>query len=172
MARCPRTIPLRRFTPACLLLLLATLACQTSPTGNAAPATRTPANTREPRRGASALVRDLSQDQAAGGHELRQRLRRERNISAASTWTDRQTAEQAIGAALEHNRETIDHWLNRPGGHPNLVIDYAGDPSHPIGRSLRRDADQPEPCSHATVVLKWTGDKDYYVLTSYPECRA
>ncbi len=183
MARCPRTIPLRRFTPACLLLLLATLACQTSPTGNAAPATRTPANTREPTRGASALVRDLSQDQAAGGHtlrkhvgrtddELRQRLRRERNISAASTWTDRQTAEQAIGAALAHNRETIDHWLNRPGGHPNLVIDYAGDPSHPIGRSLRRDADQPEPCSHATVVLKWTGDKDYYVLTSYPECRA
>jgi hypothetical protein len=52
------------------------------------------------------------------------------------------------------------------------VLDYDGDPSHPIGRSLRRDADQPEPCSHATVVLKWNGDKDYYVLTSYPECRA
>jgi hypothetical protein len=52
------------------------------------------------------------------------------------------------------------------------VIDYDGDPSHPIGRTLNRDADQAEPCSHATIVLKWSGPSDYYVLTSYPECRA
>ena len=25
--------------------------------------------------------------------------------------------------------------------------------------------------SHATIVLKWTGPNNYYVLTSYPECR-
>jgi len=126
---------------------------------------------------------DLSQDEAAGGHtlrkhvgrsdeELRQRLHHERNIAAASTWSDRATAERAVGTAIEQNREKIERWLNRQGGHPNLVVDYDGDPSHPIGRTLRRDADQTEPCSHATVVLRWTGPIDYYVLTSYPECRA
>lgn len=127
--------------------------------------------------------RDLSQDEAAGGHtlrkhvgrsdeELRERLRHERNISAASTWTDRDTAEQAVGTAIAENHEKIDRWLERTGGHPNLVIDYDGDSAHPVGRSLRRDADQPEPCAHATIVLKWTGPNDYYVLTAYPECRA
>jgi Bacterial CdiA-CT RNAse A domain len=163
-------------------LLLAALTCQTSPTGNAAPPAGAAPTSREVRQGASAPSRDLSQDEAAGGHtlrkhvgrsddELRQRLRRERNIAAASTWTDRETAERAVGTALEENRDKIDGWVNRPGGHPTLVIDYNGDSSHPIGRSLRRDADQPETCSRATIVLKWTGANDYYVLTSYPECR-
>jgi Bacterial CdiA-CT RNAse A domain len=126
--------------------------------------------------------RDLSQDESAGGHtlrkhvgrtddQLRERLRHERNISAASTWTDRETAEHAVGAALDQNRSKIERWLNREGGHPNLVVDYDGDPSHPIGRSLRRDADQPQPCAHATMVLRWVPPSDYYVLTSYPECR-
>lgn len=125
---------------------------------------------------------DLSQDESAGGHtlrkhvgrtndQLRERLRHERNISAASTWTDRDTAEHAVGIALEQNRAKIERWLNREGGHPNLVIDYDGEPSHPLGRSLRRGADQPEPCAQATIVLRWTGPNDYYVLTSYPECR-
>ena len=100
-----------------------------------------------------------------------ERLRHEHNISAASTWNDRETAERAVGVALQQNRDKIDRWLNRSGGHPNLVIDYDGDASHPIGRSLARGADEPQPCAHATVVLKWTGPNEYYVLTSYPECR-
>lgn len=127
-------------------------------------------------------IHDLSRDESAGGHtlrkhvgrndeQLRERLQHERSISAASSWTDRETAERAVGLALEQNREKIDRWRNREGGHPNLVIDYESDRSHPIGRSLRRDADQPEPCTHATIVLRWTSPNDYYVLTSYPECR-
>jgi len=130
----------------------------------------------------SGLSRDLSQDESAGGHtlrkhvgrtddQLRERLRHERNISAASTWTDLETAERAVGVALEQNRAKIDRWLGREGGHPNLVVDYDGNPSQPIGRSLRRDADQPEPCAHATIVLRWAPPDSYYVLTSYPECR-
>src|SRR5215475_9666075 len=50
---------------------------------------------------------NLERDEERGGHtlekhvgrtdfELRERLKRERNISAASTWTDRITAEQTI----------------------------------------------------------------------------
>jgi CDI toxin RNase A-like protein len=131
---------------------------------------------------ASGAVRDLSQDESAGGHtlkkhvgrtddQLRERLERERHISAASTWTDLPTAEQAVGTALAQNQDRINRWLDRSGNRPNLVVDYDGDPAHPVGRSLRRGEDQAQPCSHATVVLKWAGDRDYYVLTTYPECR-
>jgi Bacterial CdiA-CT RNAse A domain len=124
---------------------------------------------------------DLSQDEAAGGHtlkkhvgrtddQLRERLQDEPRISAASTWTDRATAEQAVGTALAQNQDRINRWLDRSGNRPNLVLDYAGD--NPVGRTLRRGADQAEPCSHAMLVLKWAGDRNYYVLTTYPECRS
>lgn len=122
---------------------------------------------------------DLSQDEAAGGHtlkkhvgrsdeELRERLRRERNISAASTYTDRETAERAVGGAIDANKQKIQRWLEREGGHPNLVLDYDSD--RPVGRTLRRGSDSVEPCSHAVVVLKWDDGGQYHVLTSYPEC--
>jgi Bacterial CdiA-CT RNAse A domain len=165
-----------------IYLLLAFIGCQPAQTGTgASPSARE--SFREEGRSASTAVRDLSQDEAAGGHtlrkhvgrtddELRQRLRHERNIAAASSWTDRETAERAVGVAIEQNRDKIDHWLTRSGGHANLVIDYDGDASHPVGRTLNRDSGQAEPCSHATIVLKWSGPRDYYVLTSYPECRA
>jgi hypothetical protein len=103
--------------------------------------------------------------------ELRERLQHEQKIAAASTWTDRATAEKAVGAALAENQEKVEHWLDRPGGHANLVLDYDGDPAHPVGRTLLRGSDQSEPCSHALIVLKWRADRNYYVLTSYPECR-
>lgn len=182
MSGCKRITVFKNCALPFLLLSLMQVACQSSQPGSTQYASGLSA-TREEHRAASGSVRDLSQDEAAGGHtlrkhvgrsdeELRQRLRHERNIAAASTWSDRETAERAVGTAVEHNRERIERWLDRQGGHPNLVIDYDGDPSRPIGRTLRRDADQAEPCSHATVVLKWTGPNDYYVLTSYPECRA
>lgn len=124
--------------------------------------------------------RDLSQDEAAGGHilrkhvgrsdeQLRERLEHERHISAASTYTNREIAELAVGTALQQQHEKVQRWLEREGGHPNLVLDY--DSQHPVGRSLRRGENQSEPCSHALVVLKWAGPNNFYVLTSYPECR-
>ncbi len=173
---CATVVP--RCLLAALLALSSLLGCQSSSPTGAAASNRDHSTTPETR---VASPHDLSQDEEAGGHtlrkhvgrtdeELRQRLRRERNIAAASTWTDRATAEAAVGAALRQNREGIDRWINRPGGHPNFVIDYDSD--RPLGRSLRRNADQPEPCAHATIVLKWSGPRDYYVLTSYPECRS
>jgi len=62
----------------------------------------------------------------------------------------------------------IQRWLEREGGHPNLVLLYDSD--HPIGRTIHRGGDQSEPCSHALVVLKWDEGGKYHVLTSYPEC--
>lgn len=124
--------------------------------------------------------RDLSQDEAAGGHvlrkhvgrtddELRERLEQERNISGASTYTDRPTAERAIGGALGQSKDRIQRWLSRSGGHPNLVLDYDSD--QPIGRTMNRGDRQSRPCAHALVVLKYDPPDSYHVLTSYPECR-
>ena len=124
--------------------------------------------------------RDLSQDEAAGGHilrkhvgqtdeQLRQRLEREARITGASTYTDRPTAERAVGAAIAASEDRIQRWLGRSGGHPNLVLDYDSDA--PIGRTINRGESQSRPCAHALVVLKYSGPGQYYVLTSYPECR-
>jgi hypothetical protein len=139
-----------------------------------------PSITRADNQAINGPVRDLSQDEAAGGHilrkhvgqteeQLRQRLQRERNITGASTYTDRATAERAVGAAIAQSRNRIDNWLNRSGGHPNLVLDY--DSETPIGRTMNRGENQSHPCAHALVVLKYAGLNEYYVLTSYPECR-
>jgi Bacterial CdiA-CT RNAse A domain len=125
--------------------------------------------------------RDLSRDEAAGGHilrkhvgqtddELRDRLRREPRITGASTYTDRATADRAVGEAIAQSPDRIERWLNRAGGHPNLVIDY--DSPVPIGRTINRGESESHTCAHAIVVLKYSGTNDYYVLTSYPECRS
>jgi hypothetical protein len=126
-------------------------------------------------------VRDLSQDEVAGGHilrrhvgqtddELRERLERERGITGASTYTDRSTAEHAVGAAIADSQDRIQRWLNRSGGHPNLVLDY--DSPVPIGRTINRGESEAHPCAHALIVLKYARPNEYYVLTSYPECRS
>jgi hypothetical protein len=124
--------------------------------------------------------RDLAQDEAAGGHvlrkhvgrtddELRDRLRRERNISGSSTYTERATAERAIGDAIVQSHAKIERWLSRSGGRPNLVLDYDSD--QPLGRTMNRGDSQSRPCSHAVIVLKYDPPANYHVLTSYPECR-
>jgi hypothetical protein len=129
---------------------------------------------------ASGPARDLSQDEAAGGHILRkhvgrsdeqllERLDRERNISGASTYTGRATAERVVGTAIAQSQDRIQRWLDRSGGHPNLVLDYDSD--QPIGRTINRGERQSHPCSHALVVLKYDPPSGYHVLTSYPECR-
>ena len=102
--------------------------------------------------------------------ELADRLRRERQISAASTCTDRPTAERSVGAALAGGGSKLASWLRRSGRRPNLVLNYVEGSRRPIGRSLMRGGNRPVSCSRAIVVLRWDDRKDrYYVLTSYPE---
>ncbi len=130
---------------------------------------------------ANGPVRDLRRDEAEGGHilrkhvgqteaQLRERLERERNITGASTYTDRSTAEHVVGAAIAQSQEQIESWLSQPGRHPNLVLDY--DTYAPIGRSMNRGEVHSHVCEHAIVVLRYMGPDRYYVLTSYPECRS
>jgi hypothetical protein len=122
---------------------------------------------------------DLERDERRGGHtlarhvgrsdaDLRARLRREPQISAASTYTDLVTAERVVALALAQHRRRVDDWLSRQGARPNLALDYrAGD--EPIGRSLTRRGQRVVDCSDAVVVLRWDGGNGFYVLTSYPE---
>jgi hypothetical protein len=124
--------------------------------------------------------RDLAADEERGGHtlarhvgksdaELDARLRLERKISAASTWSDRETAERVVGSALANGSERLARWLERPSPRPNLVLGARSDDDKPIGRSLRRGERRPRDCSAAKVVLKDAGDSDWFVLTAYPE---
>jgi hypothetical protein len=123
---------------------------------------------------------DLERDEQRGGHtldrhvgrtdaELQERLERERNISAASTWTDRTTAEEVVAEALRAERRRIESWVRRGERRPNLALHY--DAGRAIGRSLRRGENQVVPCTSAVIVLKASGPDSFYVLTTYPEAR-
>ena len=172
-----------------LLLVLASVAlhagCQATPSpqpgATVAEVQRTqPQRAPEPAPAASAERHDLGQDERRGGHtlarhvgrtddDLRDRLKREPQISAASTYTDRPTAERAVAAALAHDRTRINRWLEREGQRPNLTIDYHDASGASIGRSLMRRSSRVVSCSDALVVLRWDGRDGFYVLTSYPE---
>jgi len=123
---------------------------------------------------------NLGRDEQRGGHtlarhvartedELRERLVHERNISAASTWTDRATAEAVVGEALaaEHNR--VETWMRRGYPRANLALHFSA--GRVIGRSLRHGDSRAVDCSSAVIVLRADGPEDFYVLTTYPEAR-
>jgi hypothetical protein len=125
--------------------------------------------------------RDLSADEAMGGHtlarhvgktddELRARLLREPNISSASSYTDRTTAEAVVGAALSSGGPSFEAWRRRTGRRPNFVLHFAA--RRVIGRSIARGRRDAAPCEDALVVLRWDDRRQrFYVLTSYPERR-
>ena len=129
---------------------------------------------------ASSAGYDLGRDEQHGGHtlarhvartdeELRERLARERNISAASTWTDRETAETVVGQALTTERGRLESWMRRGFPRANLALHYNA--GRVIGRSLRRRDSQTVDCSNAVIVLRADGPDSFYVLTTYPEAR-
>jgi CDI toxin RNase A-like protein len=131
--------------------------------------------------GEAVPVRDLSVDESMGGHtlarhvgktdaELADRLRREPQISSASTFTDRGVAERAVGAALASAGGRLAAWQSRSGRRPNLVLHFVDQARQPFGRSLSRGRQASVPCDRVLVVLRWDARSDrFYVLTSYPE---
>lgn len=130
----------------------------------------TPASNQAPRR-------DLSRDEAAGGHtlerhvgrtdqQLLQRLRDEPDISAASTYPDRDTAERVVGAALQRHQSRIADWVRQGANRSNLALDF--DAGEVIGRSIARGRTTAREVTSATIVLRASG-QGWYVLTSYPD---
>jgi hypothetical protein len=132
------------------------------------------------RRDAAPVRRDLQADEARGGHtiarhvgrtdaQLRERLARE-SISAASTYTDLDTAERVVGLTLRRHAARVQRWEAREGPRPNLVLPFAAPDQPPIGRVLQRGAREAVEAYAAVVVLRWRPDGSF-VLTSYPEAR-
>jgi len=122
---------------------------------------------------------DLGRDEERGGHtlerhvartdeQLQERLQRE-HISAASSWTDRETAEAAVGQALRSQHDRIETWTQRGYPRANLALHYNA--GRTVGRSLRRGDAQTIPCTSAVIVLHADGPSTFYVLTTYPEDR-
>lgn len=151
-----------------------------APTRTPAAATATPApsRTRTPSTAAASALRDLDADEARGGHtlarhvgksdeELRDRLRREPDISAASSYTDQDAAERTVGMALRNERAKVTSW-EKASSHPNLVLRVTMPTV--IGRSVRQGSSVARDVKSAVVVLRWAGP-GWYVLTSYPEDR-
>jgi hypothetical protein len=129
-----------------------------------------------------AACADLTAAERVGGHtlarhvgrtddELRERLRREPGIAAASTYTDVETARRVVIGALQRARRRVDAWAGRSGARSNLAVEYEGRPDEVIGRTLLRGERRTRACTRAVVVLRWPRDGSCYVLTSYPEYR-
>jgi len=123
---------------------------------------------------------DLQRDEERGGHtlkkhvgrtdrQLQERLEHERSISAASTWTDLDSAETTVAAALHAERGKIENWIRRGYPRANLALHF--DAGRVIGRSLRRSDVQSVDCTAAVIVLRADGPDSFYVLTTYPEAR-
>lgn len=143
----------------------------TRPAGSTATPSSTP--------GASTERRDLSIDESRGGHtlerhvgksdaELLARLKAEPDISAASTYPDRATAERVVARVLSARKADVTKWENRTGSRPNLALRL--DFGEVIGRSIEQGKTRAIEVEDAVVVLRWAGS-DWYVLTSYPEDR-
>ena len=104
--------------------------------------------------------------------DLRDRLAQQPGISAASTYTDRATAERVIGDDAGARTRA-----GRPLVGPHRLAPESRARLHgPAGR--RRSAGRCGavtrrvlPCTDAIVVLRWDARRGYYVLTSYPERR-
>lgn len=173
----------RRLSVAAFMLLaLCGCGSSGSPTSvqqNAAAQPALPPAIAQPRPAPRTPAHDLSADEAMGGHTLQrhvgrsdadliERLRREPQISSASTYTDRETAEHVIAAALQSDNRSYAAWRQRSGRRPNFVLRYRAD--RVIGRSVARGHSSSVPCDRAVIVLRWDdGRQRAYVLTSYPE---
>lgn len=167
-------------------LLLCLVAMHGSGCGNAPPSSeqqreaRPPAQTAGTTKGAALERYNLERDEERGGHtlsrhvartdaQLEERLRRERNISAASTWTDRETAEETVAEALRAERGRGESWMRHGYPRANLALHYSA--GRPVGRSLRRGESAAVTCTDAVIVLRADGPDSFYVLTAYPEAR-
>lgn len=120
----------------------------------------------------------LTAHESLGGHtlarhlgltptELANRLTAQIALPRASSFTDRETAEQAISDAINANQTQITKWLADTAA--RLQINYTA--ANPIGISLARGATSTLAVQSLQVILRRdsTVSLGYYILTAYPE---
>ena len=141
-----------------------------APVNTSAPTAPTPTTAPDSasRSTASGETYDLAVDEAKGGHtltrhvertdaQLRERLDRERNISAASTYTDRAIAERTVARAFAREAARVSAWRGRSGKPAKPGAELSRLRWRVLGRTLRRGRSSSEPCTNAIVVLRWDG---------------
>jgi Bacterial CdiA-CT RNAse A domain len=119
----------------------------------------------------------LDAHEAAGGHtlekhvgkteaELKQRLETDRQISAASSFTNRSIAEAAIGEAINRNERAIASWLRSREN--RYTIDYNA--NRKVGITLRRRASKASSTSSLKIIFQRSKKlpPGYFILTAYP----
>ena len=122
-------------------------------------------------------ARVLTAHEQAGGHllarhvgqteeQLARRLAAEPNISAASSFTTRETADAAVAATLQSNSGRISSWL--AGAGERLVLNHRM--GKPVGISLMRGAAHAVSASSVRIVLVRDSalPNGYRILTGYP----
>lgn len=119
----------------------------------------------------------LDAHEAAGGHtlerhvgkteaELKQRLEIDRQIAAASSFTNRSIAEAAIGEAISRNERSIASWLRSRDN--RYTIDYNA--NRKVGITLRRRVSKASSTSSLKIVFQRSTKlpPGYFILTAYP----
>ncbi|MEY3870862.1 MAG: hypothetical protein RLZZ338_4756 [Cyanobacteriota bacterium] len=120
----------------------------------------------------------LTAHESAGGHtlarhvdltetELSNRLATQTTLPRASSFLNREIAEQAISDAIDANQTQITNWLS--GNSARLQINHTA--TNPIGVTLTRGAPSTVPAQNLQIVLRRdsTVRLGYYILTAYPE---
>src|ERR1700682_1574097 len=175
---------MRQTVIAALLLLAAAIVTwqrSSGPTPTHAPSITTAANEQAAPASAANDLSDLERSESMGGHTMRkhvgrsdadldERLIREVNISAASTYTDKAAAQRVVSAAIAQNAARIDAWLASAAPGNTLALHYHG--REVVVRALERGDAQASDRTSAIVVLRKADDGSYFVLTSYPESSA
>ncbi len=172
---------MRQTVIAALLLIAAAIAVwqrSAGPTHMQAPSEGTTASAEAEPASAANDSSDLERSESMGGHtlrkhvghsdaDLRERLIREPNISAASTYTDQTAAQHVVSVAIMQNAARIEEWLASAAPGNTLTLHYRG--SDVIGRGMQRGDGEASDRTSAIVVLRKTDNGNYFILTSYPE---
>lgn len=99
--------------------------------------------------------------------QLTERLNDEPNIPAATTFTDRATAEKVVVETLSANQKKIENW-ETSGKSRTLALDYNGDSTTPVGHGIVRGDTASRSMSDAQIILKREKDNSWFILTGYP----
>jgi len=87
--------------------------------------------------------------------ELRERLRDQQELPAASTFTDKKTAQEAVQAVVNANESEISAWL-KSGDFPRSTFSHTF--AEPVGRVWRRSdfngGKGPTEANHVILVLQ------------------
>ncbi|MCR9072856.1 MAG: hypothetical protein NXI18_14150 [Alphaproteobacteria bacterium] len=119
----------------------------------------------------------LLEQESKGGHTvdrhvaksdawLIDRLHKEPNIPAASSFPDRVTARKVIGLALQPDKSDLDYWATKANGGEVAEIRMAFE--QPIGRLVPRGSAAAIPAHGLRLFVMADGAGSCHLLTAYP----